>query len=225
MYRSGSDTGFYDKCSAVRALRVYLRPRFSLHGTENDNITLRLLKCRYHNDMEFSVWVHHSPVSFLRPSDSQIQTFYGAPQEIYLATNKKFILDLIFLNRFFFLSKFVTHIAHAIFFTNNPSSFSFLGIKYDETFIRNKILSFRLWLMFWLYTYTRDTFLWIFAVAYVVTGFTYEIEKRKKGMGRDELILYLKMMTFMECIVWGSFTVKRNAGGARLRQSCSLTHR
>ena len=55
MYRSGSDTGFYDKCSAVRALRVYLRPRFSLHRTENDNITLRPLKCRYHSDMEFSV--------------------------------------------------------------------------------------------------------------------------------------------------------------------------
>ena len=56
MYRSGSDTGFYDKCSAVRALRVYLRPRFSLHRTENDNITLRPLKCRYHSDMEFSVF-------------------------------------------------------------------------------------------------------------------------------------------------------------------------
>ena len=41
MYRSCSDTGFYDKCSAVRALRVYLRPRSSLHRTENDNITLR----------------------------------------------------------------------------------------------------------------------------------------------------------------------------------------
>ena len=56
MYRSGSDTGFYDKCSAVRALRVYLRPRFSLHRTENDNITLRPLKYRYHSDMEFSVY-------------------------------------------------------------------------------------------------------------------------------------------------------------------------
>ena len=57
MYRSGSDTGFYDKCSAVRALRVYLRPRFSLHRTENDNITLRpiAINCRYHSDMEFSV--------------------------------------------------------------------------------------------------------------------------------------------------------------------------
>ena len=55
MYRSGSDTGFYDKCSAVRALRVYLQPRFSLHRTENDNITLRPLKCRYHSDMEFLV--------------------------------------------------------------------------------------------------------------------------------------------------------------------------
>ena len=55
MYRSGSDTGFYDKCSAVRALRVYLRPRFSLHRTENGNITLRPLKSRYHSDMEFSV--------------------------------------------------------------------------------------------------------------------------------------------------------------------------
>ena len=55
MYGSGSDTGFYDKCSAVRALRVYLRPRISLHRTENDNITLRPLKCRYHSDMEFSV--------------------------------------------------------------------------------------------------------------------------------------------------------------------------
>ena len=55
MYRSGSDIGFYDKCSAVRALRLYLRPRFSLHRTENDNITLRPLKCRYHSDMEFSV--------------------------------------------------------------------------------------------------------------------------------------------------------------------------
>ena len=31
----------------------YLRPRFSLHRTENDNITLRPLKCR---DMEFSVY-------------------------------------------------------------------------------------------------------------------------------------------------------------------------
>ena len=57
MYRSGSDTGFYDKCSAIRALRVYLRPRFSLHRTENDNITLRPLKCRYHSDMEFSVYM------------------------------------------------------------------------------------------------------------------------------------------------------------------------
>ena len=56
MYRSGSDTGFYDKCSAVRALRVYLRPRFSLHRTENDNIPLRPLKCRYHSDMELSVY-------------------------------------------------------------------------------------------------------------------------------------------------------------------------
>ena len=55
MCRSGSDTGFYDKCSAVRALRVYSRPRFSLHHTENDNITLRPLKYRYHRDMEFSV--------------------------------------------------------------------------------------------------------------------------------------------------------------------------
>ena len=55
MYRSGSDTEFYDKCSAVRALRVYLRPRFCLHRTENDNITLRPLECRYHSDMEFSV--------------------------------------------------------------------------------------------------------------------------------------------------------------------------
>ena len=54
MYRSGSDTWFYDKCSAVRALCVYLRPRFSLHRTEN-NITLRPPKCRYHSDMEFSV--------------------------------------------------------------------------------------------------------------------------------------------------------------------------
>ena len=53
MYRSGSDTGFYDKCSAVR--RVYLRPRFSLHRTENDNIILRPLKCRYHSDIVFSV--------------------------------------------------------------------------------------------------------------------------------------------------------------------------
>ena len=58
MYRSGSDTGFYGKCSAVRALRVYLRPRLSLHGTENDNITLRPLKCRYHSDMESSVYVY-----------------------------------------------------------------------------------------------------------------------------------------------------------------------
>ena len=57
MYRSGSDTGLYDKCSAVRALHVYLRPRFSLHRTENDNITLRALKCRYHSDMEFSVYI------------------------------------------------------------------------------------------------------------------------------------------------------------------------
>ena len=57
MYRSGSDTGFHDKCSAVRALRVYLRPRFSLHRTENDNITLQPLKCRYHSDMEFSVFI------------------------------------------------------------------------------------------------------------------------------------------------------------------------
>ena len=56
MNRSGSDTGFYDKCSAVRVLRVYLRPRFSLHRTENDNITLRPLECRYHSDMEFSVY-------------------------------------------------------------------------------------------------------------------------------------------------------------------------
>ena len=56
MYRSGSDTRFYDKCSAVTALCVYLRPRFSLHRTENDNITLRPLKCRYHSDMEFSVY-------------------------------------------------------------------------------------------------------------------------------------------------------------------------
>ena len=55
MYRSGSDTGFYDKCRVVRALRVYLRPRFSLHRTENDNINLQPLKCRYHSDMEFSV--------------------------------------------------------------------------------------------------------------------------------------------------------------------------
>ena len=55
MYRSSSDTGFYNICSAVRALRVYLRPRFSLHRTENDNITLRPLKFRYHSDMEFSV--------------------------------------------------------------------------------------------------------------------------------------------------------------------------
>ena len=38
--RSGSDTVFYDTCSAVRALRVYLRPRCSLHRTENDNITI-----------------------------------------------------------------------------------------------------------------------------------------------------------------------------------------
>ena len=56
MYRSSSDTGFYDKCSAVRALRVYLRLRFSLHRTENDNIPLRPLKCRYQSDMEFSVY-------------------------------------------------------------------------------------------------------------------------------------------------------------------------
>ena len=59
MYRSGSQTGFYDKYSAVRALRVYLRPRFSLHRTENDNITLRPLKCRYYSDMEFSVWTKY----------------------------------------------------------------------------------------------------------------------------------------------------------------------
>ena len=54
LQRDCSDTGFYDKCSAVRALRVYLRSRFSLHRTENDNITLRPLKCRYQSDMEFS---------------------------------------------------------------------------------------------------------------------------------------------------------------------------
>ena len=54
--RNSTAAGFYDKCSAVRALRVYLRPQFSLHRTENDNITLRPLKCRYHSDMEFSVY-------------------------------------------------------------------------------------------------------------------------------------------------------------------------
>ena len=55
--RNSTEAGFYDKCSAARALRVYLRPRFSLHRTENDNITLRPLKCRYHSDMEFSVYI------------------------------------------------------------------------------------------------------------------------------------------------------------------------
>ena len=39
--RNSTAAGFDDKCSAVRALRVYLRPRFSLHRTENDDITLR----------------------------------------------------------------------------------------------------------------------------------------------------------------------------------------
>ena len=34
---------------------MYLRLRFSLHRNENDNISLRPLKCRYHSDMEFSV--------------------------------------------------------------------------------------------------------------------------------------------------------------------------
>ena len=56
MYCSGSDTGFYDKCSAVRALRVYWRPGFSSHRTEN-NVTLRPLKRRYHSDMDFSVYI------------------------------------------------------------------------------------------------------------------------------------------------------------------------
>ena len=32
-----------------------LQPRFCLHRIENDKITLRPLKCRYHSDMEFSV--------------------------------------------------------------------------------------------------------------------------------------------------------------------------
>ena len=49
MYRSGSYTAFYDKCSAVRALRVYLRPRFSLHRTENDT-------CDHSNVAATAIW-------------------------------------------------------------------------------------------------------------------------------------------------------------------------
>ena len=63
--RNSIAAGFYDKCIAVRALRVYLRPRFSLHRTENDNITLRPLKCRYHSDMEFSVQPYTHPLNII----------------------------------------------------------------------------------------------------------------------------------------------------------------
>ena len=71
MYRSGRDTGFYDKCSAVRA--IYLRPRFSLHRTENDNITLRPLKCRYNSDMEFSVHSEYDLTYTVEPRLSDLR--------------------------------------------------------------------------------------------------------------------------------------------------------
>ena len=83
--RNSTAAGFYDKCSAVRALRVYLRPRFSLHRTENDNITLRPLKCRYRSDMEFSVKRRCSTLPSPRTSRTEKQPcnlhpeFNGSP--------------------------------------------------------------------------------------------------------------------------------------------------